>query len=146
MQRLRSLLGPGGALWLALALVLLFTRTASANDGGTTLYLPLVGNQSPLPADYSVSYYVQTASTQAAYDKGCQLGQTDLNLAGAQDRFVILDFGQPWYDDNGTLGTLIFRVPPNTSDRRAGSSGSASGPGRKTGPISNTATRGRSPA
>ncbi len=121
MQRLRSLLGRGGALWLALAPILLFTWTASANGGGTTLYLPLVSKQPtptpqpPLPADYSVSYYVQTASTQASYDKGCQLGQTDLNLPGAQDRFVILDFGQPWYDDYGTLGTLIFRVPPNTS-------------------------------
>ncbi|GAP13008.1 hypothetical protein LARV_00749 [Longilinea arvoryzae] len=125
MQRIRSIFRRGGAVWLALLLVLLFTWTASAAGGGTTIYLPYVAKQPtptatptplpPLPSDYSVSYYVQTNSNQAAYDKGCALGQTDLNLAGAQDRLVILDFGQPWYDDYGTLGTLIFRVPPNTN-------------------------------
>ena len=126
MHRLRSILSRGGVLWAVLLLLILFTWTVSAG-AGTTTYLPYVSKQPtptptltptpapPLPADYSVSYYVQTNSAQAAYDKGCQLGVTDLNLSGAQDRFVVLDFGQPWYDDYGTLGTLIFRIPPDTN-------------------------------
>jgi hypothetical protein len=111
-------------LWLALALILLFTWTVSAG-GGTTLYLPVVAKQAtptptitptpipPLPANYSVSYYVQTTSSLEAYNYGCALGRTDRDLPGTQDRLVILDFGQPWYE-NGQYGTIIFRIPPVT--------------------------------
>ncbi|NMB69434.1 MAG: hypothetical protein GYA20_11810 [Chloroflexi bacterium] len=107
-------------LWLALALILLFTWTVSAGSG-TTLYLPVVAKQAtptptitptpipPLPANYSVSYYVQTTSSLEAYNYGCALGRTDRDLPGTQDRLVILDFGQPWYE-NGQYGTIIFRI------------------------------------
>lgn len=107
-------------LWLALALIFLFTWSVAA-AGPYTTYLPVVSKQPtatplpPLPAEYSVSYYVQSANPPDAYNYGCSLGQTDLNLPGKQDRLVILDFGQPWYDDYGTLGTLIFRIPPATN-------------------------------
>lgn len=115
MQRLRSLLRKREAPWLALLLVLLITWTASAAGSGTTLYLPYVSvyptptPTPPLPGYDSTSYYVQTASSQDAYNMGCLLGQIDLNLPGAQDRLVILDFGQPWYENNA-YGTIIFRI------------------------------------
>lgn len=101
-------------LWLALALILLFTWSVAA-AGPYTTYLPVVSRQPtatplpPLPAEYSVSYYVQSTDVGQAYNYGCSLGLTDLNLPGKQDRLVILDFGQPWYE-NGQYGTIIFRV------------------------------------
>lgn len=108
-----------GAAWLALLLALLFTWTVRAAGGGTTVYLPYVSKQPtptatptplpPLPSDYSVSYYVQTVNVADAYNYGCALGQTDQSTPGAQDHLVILDFGQPWYE-NGEYGTIVFRV------------------------------------
>lgn len=128
MPEHRSNFKRSAPLWLALALILIFTWTVSAGSG-TTLYLPVVSRHQPftatptptrtptlippLPADYSVSYYIQTTSSLEAYNYGCALGRTDRDLPGTQDRLVILDFGQPWYE-NGVYGTIIFRVPPVT--------------------------------
>lgn len=107
MHRLSSLLRRGGVLGLALLLVLLITWSASA-AGSTTVFLPFVSRQ-VIPRYDSTSYYVQTTDSVKAYDRGVQLGQADAKLSSMQDRLVILDFGQPWYE-NGQFGTIVFRV------------------------------------
>lgn len=40
------------------------------------------------------SFYMNSTSLKLHYDRGYALGQRDLNLAGTQDRLVILDYGQ----------------------------------------------------
>ncbi len=62
----------------------------------------------------STSWYVYTTSGESdstlytwMYNKGYEAGQIDLNTAGTQNSVAVLDFGQPWYQNN-VYGTWSF--------------------------------------
>jgi hypothetical protein len=55
----------------------------------------------------ATSYYIDTINTGTHYSLGCSLGARDLNLPGAQDSIVVLDFGKP-VQQGAEYGTSIF--------------------------------------
>jgi len=67
-----------------------------------------VTHAAPTPPYYTYSFYVTSLSNSAAYNLGYQQGIHDVrDLPGHQDSMVILDFGQPTYE-NGGYGTYYF--------------------------------------
>jgi len=63
----------------------------------------------PTPFIYSTSHYVQSLSSLALADLGCQLGERDRTTPDAQTSIVVLDFGQP-YGEDGAYGVKLFSV------------------------------------
>lgn len=53
---------------------------------------------------------VGTFSNVAFYSQGCSEAQKEV-ADGLSDAMVILNFGQPWRDENNQLGTIIFTSP-----------------------------------
>lgn len=60
-----------------------------------------------LPPPYSTSYYMKTVNQSAYKDLGCEHGQRDVSLPGAQDSIVVLDFGRP-VQTGSTYGASLF--------------------------------------
>ncbi len=60
---------------------------------------------------------MRTTNPQTFYNIGCTKGKQDLNLAGAQDMVVVLDFGQPTND--GGVGADLFGLGPATTGQIA---------------------------
>ena len=58
------------------------------------------------PPPYTYSYYMWTTDSQTLYNLGYNLGQQDLNTAGTQDHFLILNFGKP--KSQSGYGTLLY--------------------------------------
>ncbi|WP_418063512.1 hypothetical protein [Pimelobacter simplex] len=54
------------------------------------------------------SFYVSRYSLSWAYDRGCDAGRHDLTAAGAQRRYVVLDFGAMYKNASGTWMLTAF--------------------------------------
>jgi hypothetical protein len=80
------------------------TPTATRTPWLTLTPTPTAG---PTPFINSSSYYIKSLSTSKLANLGCQLGERDRDLPGAQTSIVVLDFGQPASED-GVYGVLLF--------------------------------------
>lgn len=86
------------------------------------VYLPVVfQDYSPLPPAFSTSYYVQLGAHDSQSKRlaamrtlGCNIGQLENSIPGAQDHIVILALGQPW--TSGNKYQISFFRPPGVSD------------------------------
>ena len=73
-------------------------------------FFPIFGYQPDQPA--STSYYLPTVDGNFLYGLGCEHGQKDLNLSGAQDTVTVLDFSYPVYDVGLGYGVALFEDNP----------------------------------
>ncbi len=72
-----------------------------------TLYLPVVLHETDW--FYTTSIYMKTINPAVAYDLGCAAGQADLARPGAQNSLIVLDYGQPWRE-NDVYGVWLLTV------------------------------------
>ena len=90
---------------------------SSAPLSSSTIYLPLVTFNSPLPV--APSYYITNIAT--LYNLGYALGVHDRDTPGTQDNLVILDYGYPGvsggvYGAKLTFDPTIFIPPTDVSN------------------------------
>ena len=87
-------------------------QTLQAQDNTTVhwAYLPLFGYQELKPT--STSYYLPTVDSTFLHNLGCDHGLRDLELPGAQDSVIVLDFSYPVYDPGIGYGAALFEDNP----------------------------------
>lgn len=109
MKKFRGLL----SIVLSLSFLgVLFTNTSivsSQDDPEYQVFLPIVTNMSysEPPPYYAVSRYMNTVDPVKSYSYGCQVGLSDQQLEGKQDKLIILAYGQPW-GKNGEYGVWYY--------------------------------------
>jgi hypothetical protein len=95
------------------------TLTPTTTPTRTPTQTPIPPTPTPVPIiapPYSTSFYMRTVNPQSLYKLGCEKGKVDLNLSGAQDSVVVLDFGQPTDDSSGYGANLFGLGPAVTSE------------------------------
>ncbi|PKO09036.1 MAG: hypothetical protein CVU40_12570 [Chloroflexi bacterium HGW-Chloroflexi-2] len=91
------------------ALFTSFSFASSQTESPYQVYLPVLmkNPHTDPPAYYGVSRYMNTIDPVKSYVYGCQAGSTDKQLAGKQDKIIILAYGQPW-GQNGEYGVWYY--------------------------------------
>ncbi len=89
----------------------IFANSAAQEEPPYRYYFPLIFSKSAVPPAYfTTSWYMTPQNVSLTYQMGCQAGVQTVQIPGAQDSLVILDFGQPW-GDGIQYGTLLLREP-----------------------------------
>jgi hypothetical protein len=81
------------------------------------IMIPLVINR--FPPNPTQSYYIWT--TFDMYGLGCDVGSKLANVQGVQSDFVFLDFGQPYQNAQGILGTILYDLTFKSTNEIASS-------------------------
>lgn len=83
----------------------------ASGQGRTVYYFPLFLNTKRI-AQVSPSYYVTALNEVYLNNLGCELGQRDRGMPGAQDSVAVLAFGCPRCLKNGEFGANLFGMSP----------------------------------
>lgn len=74
---------------------------------GASLVTTLAARNASAAPTWTASYYVESRDTGVWARYGCHLGHVDRDRPGAQNRIVVLDFGEPSLH-NGVYGAFLY--------------------------------------